>query len=104
MGAGPTNSCCITGAAQRLSSSRLRLATGGFTNTYLVIASPMTNAPIKPIRCTGWSGVAVTSFGATCSANTRRHASAAIGLVIAVLICTTGSAENRTRPTALPDR
>src|ERR1700683_4636383 len=49
-GAGPTSSCRITGAAQRLSSSRLRLAIGGFTNTYLVVASPMTNAPINPIR------------------------------------------------------
>jgi hypothetical protein len=49
-GAGPTNSCRMTGAAQRLSSSRLRLAIGGLTNTYLVVASPMTKAPINPIR------------------------------------------------------
>jgi hypothetical protein len=41
----------MTGPAQRLSSSRLRLATGGFARTYLVVASPMMNAPINPIRC-----------------------------------------------------
>jgi hypothetical protein len=49
-GAGPTNSCRMTGAAQRLTSSRVRLAMGGFCNTYLVVASPMTNALINPIR------------------------------------------------------
>jgi hypothetical protein len=50
-GAGPTSSRRKTGPAQRLSSSRLRLATGGLASTDLVAASPMTNASVSAIRC-----------------------------------------------------
>jgi pimeloyl-ACP methyl ester carboxylesterase len=73
----------MTGPAQRLSSSRLRLATGGFARIDLLVASPMMNASVKPIRVWGWSGVAVINVGATCVASAWHRVSAAIRLVIA---------------------
>jgi hypothetical protein len=62
-GAGPTNSCRMTGPAQRLSSSRLRLDTGGFARTDLLVARPMMNASVKPIRVCGWSSGVAVSIG-----------------------------------------